>query len=87
MASGLPVILSPGNDLTFELASRNCGWMLPTIDAAEEAIEAAASLPADQLAEKGARARQWAVESLQFETFQKRISSFAEMVTTGLRPS
>ena len=87
MASGLPVILSPGNDLACDLVSKDCGWMLPTVDAAEEAIEAAASLSAAHLAEKGGRARQWAVDSLQFEFFQKRVCSFAEMVTAGYCPS
>lgn len=83
MGSGLPVILSPGNDLACELASRDCGWMLPSLDAAQEAIEAAASLPAVRLAEKGERARQWAFESLQFTSFQKRLCWFAEMVVAG----
>ena len=80
MASGLPVILSPGNDLAGALAGLDCGWMLPHVDAAAAAIADAAALTPYQLAAKGQRAREWANESLQFDVFRDRLRAFAARI-------
>lgn len=80
MASGLPVILSPGNDLAGDLAPIDCGWMLPHVDAAGAAIDDAAAVAPDQLAAKGRRARQWAEDSLQFDVFRDRLRAFAARI-------
>jgi glycosyltransferase involved in cell wall biosynthesis len=78
LASGLPLILSPGNDISVDLEPLECGWMLSNNDAASEAIEAAAVTPPVLLAAMGNRGREWAERSLRFETFRDRLRSFAD---------
>lgn len=77
LASGLPVILSPGNDLAGDIAGVDCGWMLPDVAAAPAAIEDAIALAPEKLSAKGRRGRQWTEESLRFDLFRDRIRSFA----------
>lgn len=76
LACGLPVILSPGNDLAFDLISASCGWLLNTISADEavQAIQAFAATPQSLLLAKGAAARQWAREELSLDTFSRSIT-------------
>ena len=75
LAYGLPVVLSPGNDLGPEIASADCGWLLETNapSAAHDAIAAFAATPHDRLREMGHRARSWARERLSFDAFQRRL--------------
>jgi len=77
LASGLPVILSPGNDLGPELSGVDCGWMLPRVDLATEAITAAAATPRPVLRAMGARGRDWVEQNLQFDTFRSRLRAYA----------
>jgi len=77
LASGLPVILSPGNDLGPELAAVDCGWMLPRVELAGEAISAAAATPQPVLRAMGDRGRDWAEQNLQFDTFRARLRAYA----------
>jgi glycosyltransferase involved in cell wall biosynthesis len=77
IASGLPVILSPGNDLGPELAGVDCGWMLPRVELAAEAISTAAATPRPVMREMGDRGRDWAEQNLQFETFRTRLRACA----------
>lgn len=77
LASGLPVILSPGNDLGPELSGVDCGWMLPRVELAAEAISAAAATPQPVLRAMGDRGRDWAEQNLQFDTFRARLRAYA----------
>lgn len=78
MAAGLPVILSPGNDLSSDLAEVNCGWLLSRDDMAASAIADAATMPASHLEAMGSRGQRWAEQTLGFDTFQSRLSRAAE---------
>ncbi len=83
LAHGLPVILSPGHDLAYDLpqvaaGGIACGWLLPddSGDAAAEAIAEWAVLAAGQraaLAEMGAAGRAWAGETLSRERFREAV--------------
>jgi glycosyltransferase involved in cell wall biosynthesis len=87
IAYGLPVILSPGHDLAYDLphsaAGRlACGWLLPddTAEAAEAAIAEWAGLAAGQRAKLetlGAAGREWAAETLSAERFREALSRLA----------
>ena len=77
LASGLPVILSPGNDLAADIAPVDCGWMLNDIEEASTAIVAAAELPAAQLTARGERGRDWAEQNLRFDEFRNRLLEYA----------
>lgn len=85
MASGLPVILSPGNDLAADLAPIDCGWMLPSIEAAPEAIRAAAELSEASLSDRGRRGKEWAEQTLPFDVFAKKLRGYAAMLAERVR--
>jgi glycosyltransferase involved in cell wall biosynthesis len=80
LACGLPVILSPGNDLAPELAARGCGWLLRSYDDPEAAaaVRAFAHAPESELREMGARGQAWARTELSRDEFAKRVSALAE---------
>lgn len=83
LASGLAVILSPGNDLGPELRAVQCGWLLDsTIDAAA-AMAQAGSLAAEDLVAMGARGRAWAEANLRSDVFATRLRAFAETIVAG----
>jgi len=72
MSAGLPVILSPGNDLSSEFDGAAVGWMLesdeePTVAAA---LKEWGTLPESRIAEIGDRARVWALSELSWERFE-----------------
>lgn len=77
LASGLPVVLSPGNDLASDLVEIDCGWMLHRIEAAPEVIRMASELPVAALADRGRRGKEWAEKSLAFDTFAARLQGYA----------
>ena len=85
LASGLPVILSPGNDLASDLLPIDCGWMLPSIEAAPEAIRAASELPATALADRGRRGKEWAENTLPFDTFAAKLRGYAARLAEEVR--
>jgi glycosyltransferase involved in cell wall biosynthesis len=75
MAAGLPVILSPGNDLRSLMGTMDCGWMLPDFDvsSAARAIHDFDLEGIDRLRDKGAAARCWAERNLKFEVFRQAL--------------
>ena len=84
MATGLPPILSPGNDLGWEFAEEKFSWQLKTDDP-DEALRALAefvALPAPALAERGARARDWARRNLSMDQLEQKLN---ELIREGLR--
>jgi glycosyltransferase involved in cell wall biosynthesis len=90
LAHGLPVILSPGHDLAYELPGAeegrlDCGWLLPdqSLEAAAEAIRewsrlvnAKAGEP-DKLRGFRTTGRNWAADNLSFERFQAALQRLA----------
>lgn len=80
LAVGIPVILSPGNDLAGEFTERSVGWMLPDDSPATAARAMAefAEAPREALASLGACGRAWVAEELSFERFQRRLAAFAQ---------
>lgn len=75
LSAGLPVILSPGNDLADELVSHGCGWMLKDnqLETAATAIREFSAVPFAQLREMGTRGRSWALDNLGFEKFAEQV--------------
>lgn len=90
VAYGLPVILSPGHDLAFEMPTAAgrlaCGWLLPddTAASARQAIvEFSHSLRQSESPASAAYAmrktgRQWVADQLSFDLFRDRLRSLAE---------
>ena len=83
MASGLPVILSHGNDLASDLADVDCGWMLREDDQPEAAIDAAAGTDAGTLRAFGDNGRRWCERNLREHVFHARIQEFATTIATN----
>lgn len=83
LASGLPVILSPGNDLSAELQDFNCGWMLKTDDAREviKVFHQFASMPQSELNKMGLAGQSWARTTLSPDTFAQTVRQLAEEAT------
>jgi len=83
VASGLPVILSPGNDLSAELQALNCGWMLKTFDMHEaiDVFKQFAAIPQDALNKMGLAGQSWARTTLNNETFVQRVRQLAANIT------
>ena len=79
MSAGLPLILSPGNDLQPEIHSSDCSWGLPDdrLKTAVEAIESFNSLSFEELEKMGARGRDWVDQNLQFNQFAERLQKVA----------
>lgn len=76
LSAGLPLILSPGNDLAGEISAEACSWHLP--DMSEKAlvfcIEAFVNKSADDLRMMGQRGQAWVASNLGFETFSRRLN-------------
>lgn len=96
LAHGLPVILSPGHDLAYELphtdqARLACGWLLPDCceTTAIQAIQEWHTLvtAGDRLSPARKRlhavARNWVAENLAFDRFQSRLEDLAEITRSG----
>jgi len=80
LAAGLPVILSPGNDLRGELDRLRCGCLLAT-DSPEEAaaaMQTVLSAPPDMLRAMGARGRAWALAHISPERFRGQLMNVVE---------
>lgn len=78
IASGLPVMLSPGNDLGPELEAAGCAWRLPELATAASTIDAVGRTSAAELNARGRRGRSWAEENLREDTFRARIGRLAD---------
>jgi len=80
LAAGLPVVLSPGNDLRGELDQLRCGFLLAT-DSPEEAVDAlqtVLSAPPDMLRAMGARGRAWALAHTSVDRFRSQLMNIVE---------
>lgn len=77
LTAGLPVILSPGNDLADELSSLACGWMLKDdqLETAASAIKEFSSLSTAILNDMGQRGRIWATDNFDPDKFSKEVAS------------
>lgn len=80
LSAGLPLILSPGNDLQADIHSANCSWGLrdESLAVASQTIEEFSQMPLDQLQSMGARGREWVRENLQFSVFAERLQLLAK---------
>ena len=85
LASGIPVILSAGNDIAGDIAGVGCGWMMPAGGRAADAIAAARSAPRETLAEMGAAGRAWARRHLSGYRFQEQLRNLARQCAESRR--
>lgn len=82
LSVGLPLILSPGNDLGWEFEGQGFGWQLKT-DAIEEAVSTIrefAERPAGELQRMGALGRDWAARALNRMRFDAELQSLISNV-------
>lgn len=79
LSAGLPLILSPGNDLQGDLVSEKCSIGLCDDEprTASDGVEAFNSLSIGELREMGVRGRNWVGRNLQFSKFTERIEAAA----------
>lgn len=79
LSAGLPVILSPGNDLFSEIETLGCAWGLPDneIATASTAIADFVNKSEQDLVSMGLASRSWVGENLSFEAFQTRLQQIA----------
>ena len=75
LAAGLPVILSPGNNLRGELSGVGCCLNIEddSLRSAIEAIRAFNDLSLSKLQEMGMRGRKWVEKNLSFDLFKTRL--------------
>lgn len=80
LSAGVPVILSPGNDLNSEIAEVGASFRLKddSLQCAAETISIFAHTPPQELLQMGHRGRAWIAENLSFGKFQSRLNSLAE---------
>lgn len=87
LAAGIPVILSPGNDLVHDICHLNCGWLLVDdhLESAIKAVVEFAATPEKQLIEMGLRGQEWARTELSLERFKSQLRALAleTVATTG----
>ena len=77
LSASLPVILSPGNDLSFDVADQNCGWCLSSNDLEEavDAIQRFSSTESSALVAMGQRGRLWCESYLSMTQFVSNLES------------
>lgn len=82
LSAGIPLILSPGNDLAMELEEEGCGWCLQgmSLEEASSAIRAFSESSFATLAEMGKCGRRWCEAHLQRETFYKALIALPGML-------
>jgi glycosyltransferase involved in cell wall biosynthesis len=89
LAAGVPVILSAGNDLGYDLRDVDCGWCLD--DDRDESLiavlQAFAVAPASRLETMGANGRRWVMQHLSFAAFRSRIINLASEAVSPLSPA
>jgi glycosyltransferase involved in cell wall biosynthesis len=80
LAAGLPVVLSPGNDLRGELDPLRCGFLLETdsLSEAGAALQTVLSVPPDMLRAMGARGRAWALAHTSVDRFRGQLMNIVE---------
>lgn len=86
LSTGVPVILSPGNDLSNEIGHLNCGWLLEddTAESRSKSISEFAATSSEQLIEMGHRGQQWTRNELSFEVYQAKINSIVSQILANL---
>jgi glycosyltransferase involved in cell wall biosynthesis len=79
MAAGLPVVLSPGNDLLSEIKEVGCFFEMESnsVESAAEAIRRFSETPIKEIPQMGFRGRQWVAEFLSFERFKTQLNALA----------
>jgi glycosyltransferase involved in cell wall biosynthesis len=84
MSCGLPVILSPGNDLGWEFFEKDCGWQLQTDEPKEiiARLHDFVGTSHDKLREMGARGRSWVEENLSFAKFSDSMQKMVEQAVS-----
>ncbi len=77
MAAGLPVILSPGNDLGPALVDVGAGWLLGSLDTAEaaRAIREFGATSAEDLRRMGRNARNWIEQNASEDQFAANLAA------------
>lgn len=80
LASGMPLILSAGNDIGQDLRHVGCGWMLAPGDDAAAAIASAHAAGSHRRGAMGAVGRDWASRNLRYPEFASRIQALAAAV-------
>lgn len=79
LSAGIPVILSPGNDLSHDLQEQQCGLLLDSHlkQTAVKAIERFSQLPDSELLSMGQRGRAFAEQKLSATFFKKNLQKLA----------
>lgn len=79
LAAGLPVILSPGNDLQSEIVDEECSWGVSgdRVQDAATSIISFVNCSGNERRKMGGRGRKWVERELGFELFQKRLLALA----------
>jgi len=79
MAAGLPVVLSPGNDLLSEIKEVGCFFEMESnsVESAAEAIRRFSETPIKEISQMGFCGRQWVAEFLSFERFKTQLNALA----------
>jgi glycosyltransferase involved in cell wall biosynthesis len=75
LAAGLPVILSPGNDLCEDLEGAGAGWLLnsDSANAAGQALREWAETSDETLGDMGRTGRSWANQILSVQRFEQNL--------------
>lgn len=75
LGMGLPIILSPGNDLQGEISTQECGWMLSSLGASEvaEGLKAFLATSSSEINDMGRRGREWVEDHLGFDVFRDKL--------------
>jgi len=73
--AGLPLILSPGNDLGHELDGEGCSWQLMTNkrEDAVRAIQAFGQAKPETLRQMGERGKRWVIANTSIECFRSKV--------------
>ena len=77
LSASLPVILSPGNDLSFDLVNQDCGWCLSSNDL-EEAVDAIQGFSVTEpsaLEAMGQKGRFWCESHLSMNQFVSNLNT------------
>lgn len=79
LAAGIPVILSPGNDLHSEICDVNCSWAVEgdEVEDGARAIDDFAACSRGELRAMGMRGREWVGRELSFESFSSKLNAVA----------
>jgi glycosyltransferase involved in cell wall biosynthesis len=85
MGSGLPLLLSPGNDLAHDLRQVDCGWMLSSVEQAPEALREISRTSISAIERKGSNGQAWAADQLSFEVFKQRLRNYVDLAASGRR--